>query len=135
MQPRVAGVRHVFRPVGPLINPRAQETNLFGGQRVALLRHPGQIRFQSGDCVDEQALGAFSCNKRRTRFAALECGRLLVEPQVVFLLLRAMTLVAVVGEDRLDVFDEINLPINGRRQFVLHLGGLGCRQEEAGSGE
>ena len=31
MQPRVFGVSHrIFRPVGSLVNPRAQETNLFG---------------------------------------------------------------------------------------------------------
>ena len=136
MLPRVLGVRRVFRPVGSLVNPRAQETNLFGGQRIAFLRHAGQIRFQSGDRLDEQALGAFAGNKRRTRFAAPGCGRLLVEPQVVFLLLRAVTLVAIVGEDGLNVFDEINFPIDGRRQFARsELGGFGCRHEETGRGE
>jgi len=81
-------------------------------------------------------LGPRGRERRRTRFAAFGCGRFLVKPQVVFLLLRAVALVAVVGEDGLDVFDEISFSIDRRWQFArIHFRGFGCRHEEAGSGE
>src|SRR5712672_1987840 len=96
--------RGVIRPDRALVDPGPQQTDFFGRERIALLRHPRQIYLQTGDGMDEQTFGALARYQRRPRLASFKCGRPLIEPQVVFLFLRAVTLVTVLGEDRLDVF-------------------------------
>src|SRR5882724_5605794 len=50
-----------FGPFRALINPGAQQSDLFGCQPVAFLRHQ-QIGLRASDCEDEQALCALAGN-------------------------------------------------------------------------
>ena len=77
---RVSGIGgRGVRPGSALINPGAQQTDLLGRERVAFLGHAGQVLFQPGDGVNQQAFGALAGHKQRTGLASLERGDPLIE--------------------------------------------------------
>src|SRR6266498_535811 len=60
-----------FRPFCALIDPGAQQTNLFDSQAFALLRHD-EIRLHACHCVYEQTSRAIPRNDCRTQFSTFE---------------------------------------------------------------
>ncbi len=108
---------HAFRPDCALINPCAHNSDLFRTQRLAFRGHPHVRALQSRDELNHQTLGAFAGNNRWSVFAAFERRALHVPAQLSFLFFLAVTFVAILREQRLDVLDEINLAGGGWRKF------------------
>src|SRR5437899_12661744 len=106
--------RRRLGPFRPLIDPRPQNPDLFARERILLLWHALEISFVARYRQDEKTLGAFATNKQRAGIAAFQPRCFFIEPQSALLLLRAMTLVAIGRQDRLNVFVEVNFPRNRR---------------------
>src|SRR4051812_12212750 len=113
-----------FRPIGALINPRAQEANLLCSKRVLFLRHAVKIRFSTENGLDEQTVSAFARDEQRARIAAFQSSRLLIQAKAAFLLFSAVALVARRREKRLDV--------TCKRDFVRSSSPGGSRAEKQG---
>src|ERR1051326_187187 len=119
MVARVFGASHgSLGPVRALVNPGAEQTDLFTGERVALLGHAGQVLFASGHGLDEEALRAVARHEEGSGVAAFEGSGFLIEAEAGLLFFRAVTFVTSVGQDRLDVFGEINFADGGCRRFA-----------------
>ena len=100
-----------------MVNPRAQQPDLPDAQWIALLGHAPDVLAQSRHEVDQQTLGALARCDSRPQIAAFERHRLLVEAKAGFVFVGPMAAIAVLGEDRLDVFGEIHLARSGGWQF------------------
>src|SRR5206468_3270385 len=103
-----------FRPLRPLVNPGAQKSDLFVGERVTLFGHSRELLFGARDRLNEEALRAFARHEERAGIASLQRRSLLVESEAALLLLDAVALEAGVSQNGLDVFDEINFSGRGR---------------------
>src|SRR5215469_9786396 len=95
-----------FRPIGALIDPSSQQTDLFVREGIFLLGHPRDVIARAGDGLDDEALGAFARNEERAGVAAFESGVFLIQTKASLLFLGAVTFVARVGEDGVDVLSE-----------------------------
>jgi hypothetical protein len=95
---RAGAGRRTALPCCSLVNPRAHEADLFGGQRVFLLRHAGEVGVHPREHLDDEALGAFSGNDRRTVIPAFERKRSSVQPQARLLFLLPVTIVTALGK-------------------------------------
>src|SRR5262245_59462256 len=105
-----------FRPWCPLINPGPQQANLLGCERVPFFGHPGDITFDSCNCLDQQALSTLSGQQCWARITPVESGGFLVEAQPSLLLLRAVAFVARIRKQWLNLFCEIYPVCHRRRQ-------------------
>jgi len=103
-------------PIGALINPCAQDANLLAREAVAFLGHD-QIGFQSADELNHQALRAFAGDYSRTGGPAFRAV-CLTSIAVRFSASAGRGIRTVLGKDRLDVFNEINLGGGRRRQLA-----------------
>ena len=104
-------------PIRALINPRAQQSDLPGGQRITLLRHL-HVRHETGDEVNERAVRAvLRFDGRRVIFSALERGFAVVQAKAAPLFVRAVAGLAGPLEDGANVFREIHRPGRGRREL------------------
>ena len=85
---RGALVRRRFvslRPVGSLIDPTAQQTDLFVGELVSLGRHQ-DVRVHARDVFDQQTLRTLAAHKRGATVATVERLVATVQPQTALLL-------------------------------------------------
>jgi hypothetical protein len=125
-----------FRPGRALIDPRAQQPNLFGGQRFALGRHL-HLLHRPGDKMNERALGTvLRLDRRRVILAALERRFLVIQPQSPALLVRIVTLQAMRFENRPHLAHEIHRARECRRQLRrIHRSSLGREQDDDGHHE
>src|SRR5438045_783391 len=114
-----------LRPKRALVDPRAQDGDLFFGERVAFGGHLA-VGIEAGDILDERAVSAALGDNGDAIVAAGKSGSGDIEPVTALLFLLAVTGVAVLGEDGLDVFDEVNGAIEGWRE----LGGFGAAGDE-----
>lgn len=102
-------------PGGPLINPSAQQPNLFGAQSFALGRHL-QIGNRPGDEVDQRTISALAgADGWGVILASLEGGRPVLQAQAAPLFVEAVAGYAVRGEDRPDIALEVHGPLGGGR--------------------
>ena len=108
--------RRAVRPSCSLVNPRAQQSDLVGGQAVAFLRHHFVLAFEAGDELDHQTLPALAWLDDRAVLAAFDRDVLGVPAQFGLGLFRSVALVAAPGENRLNVFYEVNFAVRRRRQ-------------------
>ncbi len=107
----------VIRPVRALVNPRAQQTDLFRREPVAFLRHHHVVH-EAGDKLNQRAFRAFAgMNRGCVIIAALERDLFHVHAKATLLLLRSVTLQATRSKDRLNVLRKIHRATRGRRQF------------------
>src|SRR4051812_36871250 len=95
-----------FRPLCPLINPRSEQTDLFGGERVLFFRHLRDVVADSGHGLNDEAFGALAWNQQRCGIAAFERSILLIQSQPGLLLLRPVTFETGRAENRLNVLCE-----------------------------
>jgi len=100
-------------PIGALIDPGAEEADLVCGEALAFFGHD-EIFLHARDGMDQQALGTFAGENRGAEFAALKSDLFVIETELGFLLFGSVATVAVLGEDWLDVFYEINVAFFGR---------------------
>ena len=111
---------------GDLGKPRPAlviQSDLFDAEAPALFRHY-VLWVESGDQMNHAALGALAGNEDRSVFATLERGFLEIPAQVRFRALPAVAAVAVLREERLDVFGEVHRASSRGREFgEVHLGG------------
>ena len=100
-----------------LVDPSAQDADLFVSQRAAGWRHD-QILFQARNQVDQAAVRAIASDKSGLARVAAALGGL-SPPQTVAVHrgIVAVAGVAVLDEDRIDVAHEVDLAISGCRQF------------------
>src|SRR5882672_2992899 len=98
----------VIRPVGSLIDPCPQQSDLLVRERIFLFRHPGEILFEACYGQDDQAFAAFTRNEQRTDVSALKGSFLLIETQPALQFRSAMTFETGFGQDRLNVFGKID---------------------------
>ncbi len=103
-------------PFGALINPGAEEANLFGSELGTFLGHLG-IGVETLDKFDEEAVGALSDNDSRAGVAAFEEGVAGVDFEAAFVASPAVAIEATGFEDGFDFFGEINGVIGRRRQL------------------
>src|SRR5437870_4118717 len=94
----------VVRPGRTLIDPGAQQADLFRRETLALRRHDF-IRLQSGDEPHEPAFRALAWHNDLAVIAAPERGLFGVEAQPAFLLLRSVTFETMICEDGLHLAD------------------------------
>ena len=121
--------------LGTLIDPGADETDLFLGEGIAfaLGRH-GFVLDEAGDGVDEVAFLAVPGLHIGAIFAALEGGGEGIEAQFALLLLGSVTLEAAFLEDRLDILIEGQaLLVGSWRQFAEIGSGVGDDTEGHGT--
>src|SRR3954469_21768159 len=91
------------RPFRTLVNPCAEQRDLFGGEAVAFGGHD-DLFIEPGDKLNEGAFRAFARNDVwRVVIAAGERNPFEVEPVTILLFLFPMTAVTGVGEDWLNV--------------------------------
>ena len=109
--------RRAFRPIRSLVNPRAQQTDLFRRQPFALLRHQAVLALETRDQMNHHAPLAFARDDDRPALTPSQSNIPGVPAQQRLLLFLAVTLVATLGEDGLNVFDEINFAGCGWRQL------------------
>ena len=123
---RVVGVfrnRAAF-PHRALINPRAHQADLLVRQRIFLLRHRHEVGMHVRQHLDQDARGAVAHDDGGTMVAALEdvCAIVCAKPRLLFL--RAVAIVATLGEQRLQVLGEIH---NARCRRGQGVAIRGCR--------
>ena len=109
--------RRAFRPIRSLVDPRAQQTDLFHCQAFALLRHKVVLAFETGDQMNHHALSAFALDDYRPALTPFEGDFLGVPAQHRLLLFFAVALITTLRQDGLNVFDEINFSVCGWRQL------------------
>ena len=93
----------VVRGDRALVNPLAEQGNLFCRQGLALARHT-VIRVLSCKPFDQQAPGGFTIRIQRTAVAALAQEHCSIQAKPAFLPQRAVAGEAMLGKDRLDLF-------------------------------
>ena len=118
-------------PGGALIDPPPDEGYLRIGQRVLVEGHP-VLAVEAEQAPHEDAVLAVAGGDRRTAHAAAEYARFPVEPQLAARLLRAVALVALRLEDRLDVGCKVDRGSRGRgrRHTPLLSGGEAHRRRD-----
>ena len=130
-------------PVRASVDPRAELRDLVARERLTIFARRRHLRLavELRDEMQQAALGAFAGDDHRAGITALERALAQVEAQSALLFLDAVTLLAVLCEQRLDVAHEIHRPARGGRQLreIEHLfrfGGGQCeRSEQRGGGE
>ena len=95
------------RPNGALVDPEANELDLFGGKLLTLQRHLIQIAFADNAPI-EPAFGGVAFDNQRARDAALKDDGLHIQPQTAILLLGAVTAETRLEKDRLYVANEVD---------------------------
>ena len=123
------------RPATPwriLINPRAQQPDLSGGERLAFaLRRHLHVGDEPRDVMDERALGALAESDGRAFRAALQQLRAIIHTELALRLLRSVALEAGRVEDRFDVAGKIDPVGRGGRKFrYVHVCGEGFGAHE-----
>src|SRR5690606_21440028 len=113
-----------------LIDPAAQQSDLFGRELVSLGRHD-DVGVEPGDILDQEALCALADFEGGPRIAAANRIALTIEPKTGQLLLFAVALQAVGLEDRSDVAIEIDRLRGGRRQPLGALVVAGQKRSDA----
>src|SRR5450756_76995 len=103
----------VIGPLQTLIDPRAQNADLCGGEVRAHRWH--EFLVEAGHQADQAAPGALAGQDVHPGGAALERGCLLVEPQSAHLLQRAVADQAALSQQRLDIAGEFDLDPGGGR--------------------
>ena len=122
--------RGAVGPHGTLIDPGADQADLFGRQPLAFLRHHFACD-RPGDELHEHTLGAFAGNNRRTEIAADEGNILRVETEPRFLPQRSVASITAIGKDGLDILREIHRARGGRRQLgQVNIGGGGAEKSD-----
>src|SRR5256885_12058425 len=99
-------------PRRALVDPSAQLCDLFFGEALAFGGHH-RVGVLAEDIADEETVGAFSENDG---FAVVTAGERIgfaVEPEAAFVFFGPMTLIAVIGENGLDVASEVDCPLAG----------------------
>jgi hypothetical protein len=87
-------------------DPLFQQRHLLGGERI--VRRHLEIRVRATHGLNQQRLAGFARHDRRAAVAAARKVELAIETEVTFLLFCAMTLVAVLSEQRPDfVLEEV----------------------------
>src|SRR5687767_15607789 len=94
-------------PVRALVDPCAQEPDLLSRETVALLRHDFVLN-KSRHEMNQRAVRAFIWNDGQARITPGQRLFLYVETEFSLLLLRPMAGIAVLNEQRLNVFLKIN---------------------------
>ena len=105
--------------IGPgcaLVDPGAEEADLLCGQALTFFRHH-LFGIDAGDKLNEQALGALAGEDGGTELTAFQGDGFGIESKFGFLFAGTVAAVATVGEDRLNLFNEVNLPGSRWRQF------------------
>src|SRR4051812_26394034 len=93
-------------PLRALIDPGAQQSNFVHRQGIALRRHL-HVLYEPRNKMDEWTLGAVARpNIGAMVLAAFECGFLLVETELAFLLVGSVALDALRIKDGFDVLRE-----------------------------
>ena len=106
-----------LRPKRPLVDPRAQHTDLLRGERVALGRHL-HIGIEARDEMDHRTLRAFAGHDIRRMLVTAVHGHVLpIHAPAPLLLLRPVAFLAARFHDRLDVLREIHRTRRRRRQL------------------
>ena len=106
---------HAFRPDRALVDPVPDQIGLRLGQRIAFAGHDVIVAGRQGDAMVEVAFVRMAGHDGQAVLAALHGRRLGIEAQVAFLFFRAVAFDAVLLEQRLDVFDEINFGVGKNR--------------------
>ena len=105
---RFLGIRR-FRPDRAFVDPFLDQIELRLRQRLAFGRHEIIITLRQGHPTERIALRRIPGNQSRSALATLQRRLARIEPQFALLLLRTMTLEAVLLENRLNVFNEVHL--------------------------
>src|SRR5262249_40880953 len=120
----------LFGPDRALIDPRANQRDLRGRQRILVLRHL-IVAVETADAADDPAVLAVAGDDDGPAVAAFERGGAEIQPQPVFGLFRAVALVTASLENWLDVANEVDRFL-GRRHLLV--GGRDtshdCRDEQ-----
>ena len=98
----------IRRSLRALVNPPAHQRDLRVGQRRLLVWHPRDVLVRAGDDLHQQAVGRLAGLDGRAVLAALQCEGRRVEPEAVLGLRRAVALVTMLGEQRLDLLHVIH---------------------------
>jgi len=106
----------IHRPRGPLGDPAFDEIDLLGGQRFAIGRHPRDLFAGAHQRLEQQALATLAGDDRVADVAPFECRVATIEPQAGLLFARSVTLVAMLGEQRLNVAREVDRFGGGRNR-------------------
>ena len=105
-------------PDGALIDPRAQQTNLGAGQRLAFaLRRHLEVRHQAGDVVDQRAPGTVAHHNINAIFPAFERPGAVIEPKSILGPFRAVTAQTRGLKHRFDVPRKVDLDRRRGRQL------------------
>lgn len=101
--------------MGPLVDPGANQPDVFLGERVALAfgRHVIVLISDSGDGVHQSALGAVLWDDIGSVFPAFEGGFEGIEAQFAFLLFRTVTFETALFENRADVAFKLQAGFGG----------------------
>src|SRR5581483_3476498 len=117
-----------FFPDYALVNPRAQQANLFRPELVALAeRRHFHVLHQVGDILNERTFGAVARDDVRALVPTLQCIRAVVEPEVALGLLGAVAPQTRGVQNRLYITGKINL-VGGRGRQLGFING-GCRKQ------
>ena len=108
------GIARGVRPGCALVNPAADQRDLRRCERRTIHRH-ARLVANAGDAFEQTARAAVAGDDGGTRDAAFQRRRFRVEPQLARRTRCAVTLAAMLGEDRRDVAGEINR-LSARRQ-------------------
>ena len=117
------------RPHRSGVDPLLQLRDLRRAQRVTLARH-AYLGVDAQHGVHQAAVVSFSWQYGHAKVAALQRARLVVQPKGRLLLVPAVALVAVLGENGLDVLDEIHRRRCRRGEQQKKKGGLAFHDVE-----
>jgi hypothetical protein len=114
--------------LGALIDPGAEQADLFGGQAGALFGHDA-VGVKALDKRDEETICAFAWHDNGARIAAFKQRFARVDAEAAFVFAAGVTLDATGFEDGFDFFGEIDFVVCGRGQLRELL-----RRESCGKG-
>ena len=101
--------RHLIRrSLRALVNPPAHQRDLRVRQRRLLVRHLRDVLVRAGDDLHQQAVRRLAGPDGRTALPALDRERGGVEPEAVLGLRRAVALVTMLREERLNFLHVIH---------------------------
>ena len=124
----------LVRPNAALVDPCPQRGNLLRRQALAFGGHY-LVRVLRNHSQDDLALGALARQEKRfTGFATSQRIRLSIQPQVVFLFIRPVTLETALNENGLNISREIDLGLLGRQGQITHQQGRCCSRRRKAEG-
>src|SRR5215203_6005974 len=91
----------VRESMSAFLDPFGQQSNLRLRESGLLIRHPGDRFVRAFDRLEQQAFGAVTSFQRWPILAPFDRQGHGIEPQVAFLLLASVTLIAMLRQQRL----------------------------------